>query len=157
MMICIHDTFTQTFSELRSSTIGFSFAGTCFSAISFKRTDRSERNFAEGVSAFDLSFCNILLKQKKNQSFRVLPLARNVKHGAGSVQRMQFPRKCYGCQPWLGLRSVIHSSAHPPCQTGALVSPGGVHIRMGGLLRHVSLFNIKSQWQDRDIFIFCYE
>ena len=41
----------------------------------------------------------------KNRNFRVLSLARNVKHGADCIQTKQFPRSR------LGLRSVIHSSA----------------------------------------------
>ena len=43
----------------------------------------------------------------------VLPSARNVKHGAGSVQTKQFPRKGYGCHLRFSQRSVIHSSAPP--------------------------------------------
>ena len=34
----------------------------------------------------------------KKLNFMILPLARNVKSGAGSVQAMQLPRKGYGCQ-----------------------------------------------------------
>ena len=45
------------------------------------------------------------------KKINVLPVVRNVKHGAGTVQTTQFPRKDYGCQPWLMLRSVTHSWA----------------------------------------------
>ena len=81
-------------------TIGFSFTGTYFSLISFKRTDMIDQNEtkAQGVSEYDLVFRYILLSQK-NQHFRALQLTRNVEHGAGSVQTKQFPRKGYECQP----------------------------------------------------------
>ena len=92
-------------------TIGFTFAGTCFWRYPLNgRIDQNETR-DQGVSACDLIFRNILIT--KNQIFRVLPLACNVKHLAGSVQTKQSPRKSYGCQPWLGLRSVIDSSAQP--------------------------------------------
>ena len=38
------------------------------------------KTWAQGVSAYDLIFHNILLQQQKNQNFRVLPLAPNVKN-----------------------------------------------------------------------------
>ena len=94
-------------------TIGFSFAGTCFSAIFFKRTDKSGRNLVTSGFSKRPNFYNLRLKQKKNQNCRVLPMARNVKHGAGSAETKQFARQGNGCQPWLRLWSVIHSSAPP--------------------------------------------
>ena len=82
----------------------------------------------------------------KHQNFRVLPLARNAKHGAFFFQTMHFPRKECGCQPWLRLRSVIHSSALPTLPNrrgvGERASAGGVHIRRGGLLLHVAFLSL---------------
>ena len=136
-----------------STTIGFGFAGTCFSAISLRRTDRSERNLGtRGLSMWpNFSWYTLITK---NQNFGVLPLARNVKHGAGSVQTKHLPRKGYGRQPWLRLRSAIHSSAPPtlPNRSAGLLRRG--HIRRSGLFRHVAILNIRSKWQDPEILIF---
>ena len=57
-------------------TIGFCFAETSFSAISLKRTDRSERT---------RNIFFVINSYNKNQNFRVLPLAGNVKHRAKGV------------------------------------------------------------------------
>ena len=42
----------------------------------------------------------------------VLPLARNNKPGAVSVQAMQFPRKGYGCAPKAAIHDPFISLAH---------------------------------------------
>ena len=79
------------------TTIGFSFAGTCFSAISIKRVYGSGRNLdTRGLSTPPTFLQYTLITKKK---IRVLPLASNVEPAAGSVQTMQFLRKGYGCQP----------------------------------------------------------
>ena len=54
-----------------------------------------------------------------------------------------------GCDPW-----SIHQP-RPTCQIGALAYVWGVHIRVGGLLRHVAIFNIRNQQQDHEILNFC--
>ena len=58
-------------------SIGFSFVGTCFSAIfSIGQIDQDE-TWAQGILACDLIFIAYSYN-KKNQYFRVLPLAPNV-------------------------------------------------------------------------------
>ena len=91
---------------------------------------------------------------KKRQNFRILPLTRNVKHGARSVQTIQCPRKSYAasrdlsCDPW-----SFHQP-RPAYQTGALAFAGWFHIRRGGLLRHVAFLNLMNQRQYLEILIF---
>ena len=57
------------------------------------RIDQIE-SWAQGVPACDL-ICWLHTLITKNGFLR---LARNVQHGAGSVQTIQFLRKCYGCR-----------------------------------------------------------
>ena len=49
--------------------------------------------------------------------------------------------------------ALIHQP-RPPYEIGALFSAVGVNIRRSGLLRHVTVFNIRSQWQEPEILIF---
>ena len=76
----------------------FQLRGYLFSAISVKRTDKSERNLGTRGLSIGPNFTQYSLITN-DQNFRALPLTRNVKHRAGSVQTKQFPREGYGCQP----------------------------------------------------------
>ena len=136
-----------------ATTIGFSFAGTCFSAISLNGPTDQNKTWAQRFSACDLFFCDLgtLITKKKQGlaigSYLMLSMEPARFRQSNSRSKVTDASRDLGCDPWF----IRHS--RPPYQTGALASGGGV-LRRGDLLRHVVIFNIRSQWQVLEILIF---
>ena len=98
-------------------------------------------------------FCNILLQQKNKVSGSCLwlvmlsmepALFRQISSGA----KFTDARRDFGCDPW----SIHQPRPLLPNRSAGLCRKG--HIRRGGLLRHVTNFYVRSQWQDREILFF---
>ena len=85
--------------------------------MSLKLTDRSERNLAQGVSAYD-QFFSLYTLITKDQNFRGLSLARNVKHGAVPAQPKQSDKAVPAQRlrmpavTWAAIRDTFISPAH---------------------------------------------
>ena len=104
-------------------------------------------SWAQLVSACHLIFHNVFLLQKNKilgscHWLVVLSMEPARFRQSSSCAKVTDASSDLGCGPW-----SIHQP-RPLYQTGEPASAGGVHIRRGGLLRHVAILNIRSQWQD---------
>ena len=111
-----------------SATIGFSFAETCFSAISLKRRIDQNKTWAQGVSVCNQFYTHIT----KNQNLRVchwlvmLTIQSALFRQSSSRAEVTDASRNLGCDPW-----SVHQSRLPPTLTSRSAT-GGAQIRRGG-------------------------